>query len=422
VAKLRALVPDLPRVAWIALGGSLLSALGSGFTLPYLLVYLHHVRGLDLELAGLALSTLAAAGFLGNPLGGSLSDRIGPRRALLFGLATAAGGAAWIAFVTEPWEALAAAALVGLGVAIVWPAESSLLATVVEPAQRSSVFSVHYAALNLGFGIGAAASAAIVNFDSPRSFQLLYALDASSFLLFAAVLLALRGVGTTRVRAEGEARGSLREVLADRVFLRVWLLMALIVTVGYAQFHAAFPAYATGPGGLSAGALGLAFTANTFGVVAFQLVALKLAEGRRRTRGIVLVCTFMAAAWVVTLVAGTVSAAVLFLLAMLLLALGETLVAPTLPPLVNDLAPDRLRGRYNGAFTLAWTSGFVAGPALAAPVLGAGQETALFLGFAAVLGLVAIGALDLERRLPAGANLVGGRPRDPVPSATLAVE
>ena len=34
-------------------------------------------------------------------------------------------------------------------------------------------------------------------------------------------------------------------------------------------------------------------------------------------------------------------------------ALGETLVSPTLPAIVNDLAPDSLRGRYNGAYVLA---------------------------------------------------------------------
>ena len=38
-------------------------------------------------------------------------------------------------------------------------------------------------------------------------------------------------------------------------------------------------------------------------------------------------------------------------------ALGETLLQPTIPSLVNDLAPDHLRGRYNalssGSFQLA---------------------------------------------------------------------
>ena len=42
----------------------------------------------------------------------------------------------------------------------------------------------------------------------------------------------------------------------------MWALTALLVGAGFAQFHAAFPAYATGAGALSAAALSLAFAAT----------------------------------------------------------------------------------------------------------------------------------------------------------------
>ena len=73
-------LPVLPGAAWRLLGGECLSAVGSGLTLPFLLVYLHEVRGLDLAVAGLAMACLAAAGFVANPLGGALSDRARARR------------------------------------------------------------------------------------------------------------------------------------------------------------------------------------------------------------------------------------------------------------------------------------------------------------------------------------------------------
>jgi hypothetical protein len=50
-------LPPLPREAWILLGGVGLSALGNGLTLPFPLVYLNQVRGLELEVAALAVST-----------------------------------------------------------------------------------------------------------------------------------------------------------------------------------------------------------------------------------------------------------------------------------------------------------------------------------------------------------------------------
>jgi len=99
---MRGLVPELPRDGWTLLAGDAVSAVGSGLTLPFLLVYLHGVRGLGLGEAGLALSMVALAGFAGNPVGGSLVDRVGGRAALLMGLVFATAGSAFLAFVTEP--------------------------------------------------------------------------------------------------------------------------------------------------------------------------------------------------------------------------------------------------------------------------------------------------------------------------------
>jgi MFS family permease len=145
-------------------------------------------------------------------------------------------------------------------------------------------------------------------------------------------------------------------------------------------------------------------------VAAVQLFVLRAMRGRRRTRGLALVALACATAWLVTLAAGQLgggaAALAAFSLAMALLALGETVVAPSLPPLVNELASDELRGRYNGLSTLAWTTGFIVGPAIAGLALAAGRPEALFLGLIACCGVLALGWLRLERRLPANVNLV----------------
>lgn len=61
----RRLVPALGRDAWIVLGGDALSGIGTGLTLPFLLIYLHQVRGIDLSVAGLVVATVALASFAG---------------------------------------------------------------------------------------------------------------------------------------------------------------------------------------------------------------------------------------------------------------------------------------------------------------------------------------------------------------------
>ena len=79
-------------------------------------------------------------------------------------------------------------------------------------------------------------------------------------------------------------------------------------------------------------------------------------------------CGLWALCWGITLAGGRLgggaTAVAVFALAMVVFAIGETLLSPTLAPMVNDLAPDELRGRYNGVSTLAWTTGYMAGPVL----------------------------------------------------------
>jgi MFS family permease len=404
-----ALVPSLPRAAWIVLGGDMVSAVGSGLTLPFFLVYLHEVRGLELEVAGLALASVAIAGLLGNPVAGWLSDRAGPRQALMWGLVVAAAGAVLVTAVREPWQAVAAASVVGLGAGLVWPAQDALLAGVVDAGERSSVFSVRHATVNAGFAAGGLLAALLVDTSSARSFELVYLLDAASFLAFAPLLCLVRVPARAPAR-DRTARLSYRDVMRDRVFLRIWGLTALLVMVGYAQFHAAFPAYATTQGGLDAGALGAAFAANAITVVLVQLIVLRLWAGRRRTRAVMVLCGLWAVTWIATLGAGSLgggsAAALGFAVALVLFGVGETLLAPSLAPMVNDIAPERLRGHYNGAYTLAWTSGFIAGPLITGIAFAAGLASLLLVLLAALCGAAAIGARRLEPHLAPAANVV----------------
>jgi MFS family permease len=104
------------------------------------------------------------------------------------------------------------------------------------------------------------------------------------------------------------------------------------------------------------------------------------------------------------LVPGTLGATLLVSACTSVFALGETLMQPTIPALVNDLAPDHLRGRYNAlssaAFSLAAIIGPIAAGWLIGHSLGLEYIALLVLGCAAVVPVAA----GLERRLPPGVN------------------
>jgi MFS family permease len=79
-----------------------------------------------------------------------------------------------------------------------------------------------------------------------------------------------------------------------------------------------------------------------------------------------------------------------FALVVLVFTLGEIGFSTAGPTLIADLAPVRERGRYQGAFQLAWGLSGVAAPALGSLVLGRFGSRALWLGCLAA-GLVAAG-------------------------------
>ena len=400
------MIPALPRDAWAVLGADALSAAGTGLTLPFLVVYLHGVRGFPVAVAGLAVSMVAAGSIAGNLAGGALSDRLGARNALVLGMTIAAAGAAALVAVRAPWHAFAATATTGVGAGIAWPAQDALLAALVEPARRSSIFSVRMASMNAGLGVGALTAAALVAGPTAHSFAVLYLLDAASFLVVIPLLLS---VPAPRIAATGRrASGGYRQVAGDTTFLRVWALTALVVALSYGQLNSAFPIYATSTG-VPAGALGLAYAANTLTVVVAQLLVLRAMRGRRRTTSLFLACAGWALAWALTLTAGGLGgdvAVTAFVLALVTFGVAEAFLAPALTPIVSDLAPSALAGRYNGLYTLAWTSGFLAGPAIGSLSLGAAGGTPLFAGLIAGCALAAAGTARLRRHLPATANTI----------------
>jgi MFS family permease len=407
------LVPQLPTRAWKVLAGDSVAALGTGLVLPFMVVYLRDVRDFDVQTAAFVLSVVAITGFVFGAPAGSLVDKLGPRRMLIASLVLCALSSASFSQVHEPWQAFAAAVFLGLGFAGLWPSTHSLLSAIVGPEHLSNVFSVHYATLNLGIGIGGIAGGLLADVTSPGTFELLYVLDALSWLVFAAVLLKMKDVGNKVDHSDADkevAAGGYRAVVRDRNFVRLFVLMAVLVTVGYSQLESGFPAYATGGNGISTAALGMTFAANTFVIVVAQLVVLKLMRGRRRTRGLMAICVLWAVAWSLALAVGQLDPGIAknagFALVMVVFGLGECMVSPTAPAIVNDLAPEALRGRYNAAYSFTFSVGHIVGPAFAGVLLGAGLGDELFvvLPVACLAGLFLV--RNLERNLPDSANRV----------------
>ena len=90
-AYLRSLNPRLPRDVWILQGGGLANSFGNGIVIPFVIIYLHNVRGISLGVAGLVAAAGSATALLSGFVAGTLADRIGPR--IVLGTALTSTGA-----------------------------------------------------------------------------------------------------------------------------------------------------------------------------------------------------------------------------------------------------------------------------------------------------------------------------------------
>jgi MFS family permease len=402
------------------LAGNFLSQLGSGLTFALLVVYLGQVRGLGTATAGIVIAYMALVSLLLMPVSGTAVDRFGPRPVLLIGLVVNAAGTALLPAVSSELTALAVATVITCGGTLTWGPQSSLIGRLTDSEQRQRVFGIQFLLLNLGLGMGGVVSAAIVTTSDPASFTRLYFIDAASYLVYVMVLLTMKGVGDGPEVHEHEVprSGSYRDVIADRILVRVALLGLVLATCGYGAFQVALPVFVTEISGLAVSWVAIAYTVNTLVIVVLQMFVLKRMEGRSRTRLLAVVAALWGLTWVILGVSGLLPSAAAIVgvcLSSAVFALGEMLWAPIAPSLINDLAPDHLRGRYNSVQGLVWGVAGSLGPAVTGVLLGAGHIViwaAVVTGGCAVAGIMALRLRRhltpaLDGRMPAPAE--GGR-------------
>jgi MFS family permease len=413
---LRSLDPQLSRDVYVLQAGGLVNAFGNGIVLPFLIIYLHNVRGIPLGLAGLAAATQSASALCSGFLAGTLSDRIGPKRVLMAALCVMTVAFALMPSIRVAWQAFALYIVWGAGSGSFWPAQSALLAALAPPGRRPGAYALQRLVMNLGVAIGGVVAGLIASVAHPSSFTILFAVNGATFVAYLLVL--------TRVHAPAlhpdRAVGGWRDVTRDRTFVSFSLLNATFMASSIALMVELLPAFAKNVAHVNEREIGVIFALDSIGIVIFQLPLVKLAEGRRRMRGLAL----MGALWSVALLgvwaggawfAATAAAAV-FAGAMIVFALGESLHGVIHAPLSADLAPPQLVGRYLALASLSWQAGWIVGPAVGGTFLQ--HDPLLLWPTAAAVNLLCSGwALALERRLPERVRIT---PRSAEPQTSIA--
>ena len=354
---------------WTLILASFIDRLGGALIFPFFALYVTERFGVGMIEVGKLFAIFAVSGMAGSVLGGALTDKFGRRAILLFGLVFSALGSVLMGLADRLSLFFVLAAFVGVLGDIGGPARQAMVADLVpEEEKRAEAYGVLRVAANLAVTIGPAIGGLLA---TRWSYLLLFIIDAIASLSMAVIVL-FSLPETKPELVEGEERESLLktfsgyyQVSKDAVFMAFMGASILMVLV-YMQMNSTLSVYLRDVHGVSASGFGYILSLNAGMVVLLQFwITRKI--GKKPPMLVMAVGTVFYL--VGFLMYGFVSQYVMFLLAMVIITIGEMLVVPVSNSVVANLAPADMRGRYMALSEFSYIIPFAVGPLAAGYIM-----------------------------------------------------
>ncbi len=349
----------MPKSVWLLITGMLINTIGNSFLWPLNTIYMHDQLGQTLSMAGLVLMGNAAAGVVGNLLGGYVFDKFGGFKTILIGTILTIIGliclVIWHGWPHYVWFLT----LIGFSGGIVFPSMYAMIGTAWPEGGRRG-FNAIYLAQNLGVAIGPALAGIVAN----KSFDYLFIANLIMYVVFFFVALSYKKIPTENeiapssvISESGKVKN--RSSLYALIILGIGYLLGWMV---YIQWTSTISSY-TQDLGISLNQYSLLWTANGLLIVLGQpLISPIVKKFAGFYKGQIFMGTaiFIVSFYVVSF-AGSFK---MFLVAIIILTFGEMFVWPIVPTIASKLAPRGREGFYQGLINSFSAIGKMIGPFL----------------------------------------------------------
>ena len=418
MSTLKNLYHEFPPRFWIVVGVHFIDKIGGTLAFPFFALYITGKFNVGMTDAGILLGLLSVAGILGSVIGGGLTDRLGRRKPILFGLVASALSALTFGSVNTFAWLFPVAALVGLFSEVGGPAHAAMIADILPKEQRQEGFGILRVVGNMAWLVGPT----VGGFVARTSFFALFVIDATIScivaVLFYCFMAETRPAPHEHHRQEGffETFRNYRIVLGDKGFV-AFVVSAVMMGMVYIQMYNSLSVYLRDNHGFSPQGYGVLLTSSAITVIGFQIWTMRVIKGKPPF-------LMMALGTLLYLVGfgmfGVVAAYWLFVLAVVIITVGEMLVVPTSQTLAAGFAKTDMRGRYMAVFALSWSIPAAAGPLAAGIVLDNYHPNLLWYLASVLCAMSAAGFYALHVKL-------GAQPRfapaaEPPETRALAME
>lgn len=395
LGRVRDIYGDYPRQFWILVLGMFIDTLGRTILNPFLMLYVTKRFDVGMTEVGMLFGLMSVANTVGGMLGGALTDRLGRKGMMIFGL-VASGLSSLAMGLVGTFELFFAVVLfVGVVASIGHPAHQAMVADLLPEEKRSGGFGVFRVVANMAWVLGPVIGGLL----AIRSYMPLFVCDAVfSSITAGIVLLAIRE--TKPAPREGEPQETMaktfagyRNVLRDTTFV-LFIGACILMTIVYLQLYTTLGVYLRDIHGFSEQAYGYLMSMNATAVVLLQIPIARRTSQYRPMMMMALGTVFYALGFAMY---GLFSTYVPFALAMFIITVGEMIVMPTAQALVAKIAPEDMRGRYMAVFGFSWLIPQATGPLLAGLIMDNADPRWVWYA-AGLVGLVATGAFALLNR------------------------
>jgi MFS family permease len=397
LTKLAKIYHEFPSKFWIVVLVSFIDRIGGTLLFPFFSLYITQKFGIGMTQAGIILGAFSLFGLIGSMLGGALTDRFGRRRLILFGLVFSAVSTLSLGLANTLAVLYPLVVVIGLLSDISGPAHNAMIADLLPEKQRSEGFGILRVVGNLAWIIGPTIGGLV----AARSFFLLFVID--SVLSCIVALLFYKLIPETRPAAPAEKSqesvwqtvAGYRHVLRDFAFM-AFLLASMLMLLVYQQMYNTLPVYLRDTHGFTPSMYGFLLTSSAITVVLFQFWVTRRVKDRPPFLMMALGVIFYALGFGMF---GFVSAYFLFVLAVVIITIGEMIMMPVSQALAANFAPLDMRGRYMAVFGLSWAIPSMIGPGAAGWILDNFNPNLLWYGGGILCLLSALSFFALQLRL-----------------------
>lgn len=358
---------EFPGKFWVVVAASFIDGIGGTLLWPFFALYITQKFDVGMTVAGAMLSLNSVAALIGSTFGGALTDKFGRRRIILFGLVFSSISALALGLVTDIGLFWTTIVLVGLLAHVAGPAHNAMIADLLPEEQRAEGFGILRVAGNLAWIIGPT----IGGLMARHSFFSLFVMDAIISLIAAVIFFRLIPETKPQPREETQHEtllqtlGGYRHVFADRAFLG-FIFASILMLLVYQQMYSTLSVYLRDVHSMDTQKYGFLMSSSAILVVFTQFSVTRYIK---RFPPLLLMAVSSGFYLVGFTMFGVVSAYALFILAVLIITIGEMIGMPTNQSLMAAFAPEEMRGRYMAIGGLSWAVPSMVGPWAAGLIL-----------------------------------------------------